>query len=594
MKKTLTKIVALLAVLTVMMTMVSIPAVAEAPTATAWLLYFASPSWWPQHKEMNQPASETGVEATNPIITGPGKYTAALKFNWNDASGALQFNLVLDNAQEAFPGYYLDITDIRVNGKSLEIKDNLYGEFHDNKKAGFAPIYNSYWSATEGPDLNTMSAFDGTIDTETHQIINPDDIKAGKTIEVDFIFAKNPGEVPADLGEVPDTYMGLVPVEPAAVIIPDSVDTSNAATASIQFLSNYWLKVDGKNIAGDSVKLTGEGNYSLAINFVDQGGWTHSHDATTPNRLYVQVENPAGTAVDGMYVGITELRIDNKVIDLDGTIAYGRIGYDDSNFKLFTKDDYYAVLYDQYQSENAHNTAAGMGLTTWDGSEGSINAFDPSVLTNFNTLEIDFFVTAQKGVKPTGNVIADPKPQIIYNDPVWYNNCTVGLAGLSLKELRIEDDWHNVVPVDLTKNAYYVFPLVGAEAYHVGNALVTVNNGVVYVTCDYVDGYFNEHRQSIKWFTSRDQISKAEIVDLKGGYKCGDVVSIENDLGGATMAYLSINNKASFRTPINDYLQDLPRYYRNLDQWIAYRAELKKLAVYKPAALPVTAEDAVK
>ena len=94
--------------------------------------------WWPQHKSADQPSSETGVEATNAEVTGPGMYTVGLKFNWQKAEGAIQFNLVLDNAESLFPGYYVKITDIRVNGKSIDHKPNLYGTFHDDPNAGFA------------------------------------------------------------------------------------------------------------------------------------------------------------------------------------------------------------------------------------------------------------------------------------------------------------------------------------------------------------------------------------------------------------------------------------------------------------------------
>ena len=64
-----------------------------------------------QHKSADQPSSETGVEATNAEVTGPGMYTVGLKFNWQKAEGAIQFNLVLDNAESLFPGYYVKITE---------------------------------------------------------------------------------------------------------------------------------------------------------------------------------------------------------------------------------------------------------------------------------------------------------------------------------------------------------------------------------------------------------------------------------------------------------------------------------------------------
>ena len=161
--KRLSRLTALLLTLAMLLSLVSIAHAEEKQSATAWLLYFASNHetdsskfpWWPQHKSADQPSSETGVEATNAEVTGPGMYTVGLKFNWQKAEGAIQFNLVLDNAESLFPGYYVKITDIRVNGKSIDHKPNLYGTFHDDPNAGFAPIYNNYWDKNFSPCGNT-------------------------------------------------------------------------------------------------------------------------------------------------------------------------------------------------------------------------------------------------------------------------------------------------------------------------------------------------------------------------------------------------------------------------------------------------------
>mgnify|MGYP003243422853 FL=1 len=70
---------------------------------------------------------------------------------------------MLDNAESLFPGYYVKITDIRVNGKSIDHKPNLYGTFHDDPNAGFAPIYNNYWDKNFSPDStgpDGLRAFD--------------------------------------------------------------------------------------------------------------------------------------------------------------------------------------------------------------------------------------------------------------------------------------------------------------------------------------------------------------------------------------------------------------------------------------------------
>lgn len=181
--KRLSRLTALLLTLAMLLSLVSIAHAEEKQSATAWLLYFASNHetdsskfpWWPQHKSADQPSSETGVEATNAEVTGPGMYTVGLKFNWQKAEGAIQFNLVLDNAESLFPGYYVKITDIRVNGKSIDHKPNFYGTFHDDPNAGFAPIYNNYWDKNFSPDStgpDGLRAFDSA-DEATYESSTP-------------------------------------------------------------------------------------------------------------------------------------------------------------------------------------------------------------------------------------------------------------------------------------------------------------------------------------------------------------------------------------------------------------------------------------
>ncbi len=546
-------------------------AAAEAPaTATAWLLYFASPGWWPQHQKMDQPSSETGVEATNAVITGPGKYTVGLKFNWQPAESALQFNLILDDAELAFPGYYVDITDIRVNGVSIPMTaDNMYGTFHDDPDSGFAPIYNNYWNAVEtpgstGPDPATMRAYDGVMDTEHWEIIDPTLIVAGATIEVDFIVAAEAGAAPEELGEKPEADVAL----DAPVSVPGS---SNAATVKLQYLAgNQWLHTDGSNAVSTEVTVTGEGTYTASANMVDLGGWNHGvvGNAVGVNKMYLVFDSPEGTVMDGMYVGVTAVRVDGVEYSL-GNAGYGRTWYNDDYYSFFEPDDYYVVLYDQWQTDNG-GTTSSMGLTTWNGETGTVSAVDPSIFTSsWTRVEVDFFVTATQGVQPGDTSTA-----------VWSGKNTVGLAGLSLKDLGIADDWHNIVPVDVSQTGWHKYTLVGSDAHIIGNAFVSVNNGSVNVSFVYAGGpsaNLIEYSQCIKWFTSLDEITPEALASTEGGLTSADVVSVADDLGGVDVAYLSINNKVAWCTPLRSDGSTLPRYFRNTPTWLAWREQLMTL-----------------
>lgn len=184
------------------------------------------------------------------------------------------------------------------------------------------------------------------------------------------------------------------------------------------------------------------------------------------------------------------------------------------------------------------------------------------------TIDVDFFITSTAGKTPAKDTSSDP---------VWFPNNTASLAGLTLKDLGIADDWHAIVPVDLSKTGWQTFPLLAANFKQVGTAYVAVNNGSVTVTCEYNGFYVFEKSQCIKWFTSLDQISKAELVDISNGLACGSVVSIADDLGGAQMAYLSINNKITWRNPVDDFGNCLPDYWKDLPQWKEYRANLMEM-----------------
>ena len=101
---------------------------------------------------LTSPRPKQAWKPRTPKSPVPACTRSGSKFNWQKAEGAIQFNLVLDNAESLFPGYYVKITDIRVNGKSIDHKPNLYGTFHDDPNAGFAPIYNNYWDKNFCPD----------------------------------------------------------------------------------------------------------------------------------------------------------------------------------------------------------------------------------------------------------------------------------------------------------------------------------------------------------------------------------------------------------------------------------------------------------
>ncbi len=169
---------------------------------------------------------------------------------------------------------------------------------------------------------------------------------------------------------------------------------------------------------------------------------------------------------------------------------------------------------------------------------------------------------------------AMPEPEPVPDATEWigYPNNTIGLSGLSMADLGISSDWQNIVPVDLTQDATYTYPLVVGDMFYIGTAIVTVSGGVPSVELQYfkpANPYMFSleiHSEKIKWFTSFDQVNARGLRSA----------ATEVDFTGCDVAYLYIANKGTWMYPYGAGPQ-LTRYYRNLSEVKAYRAELMKL-----------------
>ena len=294
----------------------------------------------------------------------------------------------------------------------------------------------------------------------------------------------------------------------------------------------------------------------MSINYLHP--WTSTEGA---QRLHIIIDN--GEALfPGMYMNVTDVRLDGVSLNV-GSVGYGPAGYSNG---IVDENDSYAVLYDQIFVDD---NVAPANHATWDGSDVKSSAMDQAeILYGGMKLEVDFFLSLLQNELPGASAI---------KNAVWYNSNTAGVAGFSLKELGVADDWHNVVPVDLTVEGVYSFPLVAADAHHIGTAYVTVVGGQVQVDCVYMAGEIYEKSQCIKWFTSADQLTVGDVASIEGGLPCGQAISIADDLGGADFAFLSINNKVTFRSPVDNEGNELPRYFRNAPTWVAYREQLEAM-----------------
>ncbi|MDR0294242.1 MAG: glycoside hydrolase family 5 protein [Oscillospiraceae bacterium] len=124
--------------------------VVEASEAFAWIM-FSSGDWSTQYSvgDAYKPESITaGAVATDVEVTGPGTYEVALDFTGTGAGYAdgIVFAAVgLINGEILFPGYIMDIKEIRINGEPAEPSGKLYTT-SDNKVCTRVNLYNEWVS----------------------------------------------------------------------------------------------------------------------------------------------------------------------------------------------------------------------------------------------------------------------------------------------------------------------------------------------------------------------------------------------------------------------------------------------------------------
>ncbi|MBQ8326886.1 MAG: glycoside hydrolase family 5 protein [Lachnospiraceae bacterium] len=151
----------------------------------AWIMY-TSGDWGIQHSvgDIYDPTqSSVGVVATDVPITGAGTYTVALDFTGTGAGYAngLTFSAIgIDNGEANFPGYYIDITKIVINGQEVNMTAKAFTT-SDDQSCTRVNLYNAW--VTKVPD--SARCLDGDVSAVSPCII---DVNVGnvETLEVTF------------------------------------------------------------------------------------------------------------------------------------------------------------------------------------------------------------------------------------------------------------------------------------------------------------------------------------------------------------------------------------------------------------------------
>ena len=142
---------------------------------------------------------------------------------------------------------------------------------------------------------------------------------------------------------------------------------------------------------------------------------------------------------------------------------------------------------------------------------------------------------------------------ILSRVPIWpYLNNTMGLVGVSLRDQYpgLTDKWYNIVPVDLTKDGSWSYPMAVSNKYYMGNCVVTVKDGNVTVDYTIPYGRFYVREQCMAWFTDVKDIDANFLNNPTSDFRFGQPVSISGDLKGQDTAILFICNHVDYAVPL--------------------------------------------
>lgn len=212
-----------------------------------------------------------GVTAKNATITGAGDYTVGLDFTTTEAgkaTGVAFSALGIKHGENLFPGMFIKINEMRVNGTAIEI-----GKGYTSSDDGIETRMNlmNEWVSELPADARS---WDGTVEGASPVIITKDQLAEVQTIEIDFT---------------------LVPV----------TDTAFLMFADSTWAVSAWNP--GEYAETNAVKVEGEGTYKLHVDFAEPvSGFAFLAAGVAKGELNFP----------GYFMDITEIKVNDEVIEI--------------------------------------------------------------------------------------------------------------------------------------------------------------------------------------------------------------------------------------------------------------------------------------
>ena len=303
-------------------------------TDTAFLM-FASSDWAVSAWNPGEYAETNAV-----TIDGPGTYTLKLEYA-EPLSGYAFLAAGIANGEHNFPGYFMDVTEIKINGEPIEIGKDFTTS--DDSIVTRANIWNEW--VTELPAEARVA--DGDLEGATAMIATQEALSNVSTIEVtfDFIYGEPPAAAVEALTEeelaamLSAEYHGYVAVQSENYIFRN--DWEDATYGLNGTSPEYFTHLTGWDSANNAVDyggtfedctITGNGTYTVTMTTGEMGFGTDSYF----RYFRVATDIPARLVADG-YVTITDV----KVKIGEGKTQEGVIVHADGDWvKLVVTDEY--------------------------------------------------------------------------------------------------------------------------------------------------------------------------------------------------------------------------------------------------------------
>ncbi|MBR3739268.1 MAG: hypothetical protein IKN04_02285 [Clostridia bacterium] len=291
---------------------------------TAYIM-FADSSWancfW-------MDGNEYPVTAKTAVIDGFGDYTVGLEFN-EEAQGLAFTALGIVNGEKTYPGAYIRINEIRVNGEAIAFEKGYTSS--DNGIETRMNVYNE-WVGEVPADARS---YDGDTEGAKPVIVDKELFAAVKSFEIDFT---------------------LLPVTDVAYIMFADASWANC----------FWMDGNEYPVKASTAEITGAGTYTVGLEF--------NEEAQGLAFTALGIVNGEKT-FNGYFIDITEIKVNGEAIEL------GK-GYTSSDNGIETREN----IYNEWVGEIPADARRADG----DLEGASAIIVDKEAFASVKTLEVTF------------------------------------------------------------------------------------------------------------------------------------------------------------------------------------------------------------